>query len=744
MMHNSLLIADRLLRANQDEIAIERRAPHRSIRRLAAVDTDSPNVVGLGGSWLVAREASFTGATEAAEDLSDYLSRAGIEVNEHAEQRFVIREDASIGKGCFKREVRSGEVVIEASEAKGLWAGIVWTERELSASGVACLEAGIVERSPQWQVQISQAPYLSNYLVPDLDEAYLSDEAFGLLAHYGINGMTLYGDWLLYVESRIFPELNHPKRKENLEKLQDAARRAAKYGISLYYVPVSPKLDGNHPLFQRVPSARGARINPGLVQNGKEIYNLCSSDPDCLDFHGETMANLFREVPELGGLILIIGGESYYHCFMRPDLRDLPEEARTNCPNCRDKQPEDAVNGLLRATADAVHAVKPDAPIMAWPYSAFVWSSDPAQLALIDGMSNGVSLLSTIEKDEWAVKEGYDKKIWDYSVDYTGPATNLLQQAEDAAGKHIPLYIKTETAIGLECIHIPYMPALGRLEEKWRNTAAMSPAGVLQSWMFFGMWGSRAEELGWWASWRPELPAGEAAAVMAKRDFGPAAEAFMIAWRELDQAVAHLPYIPIYFTGPEFIGPAHPLAFGDLPDEPELYEALLYYLQENEETFSNATNEVKHSLVLTSLPHSHMEFTIRPRNDSEPADILIREYEIACRHALQAYQAVASAPASEDSLQVKMAAEECALIEYVYRTLLTTLNTYKFLLAKESGNKNLMLEIAAKEKENAEAAVPLLARAPWLELSRRTDGEFPSTATMLEAKLRSLANVLGR
>ncbi|MDQ6419723.1 hypothetical protein RB620_09805 [Paenibacillus sp. LHD-117] len=738
MMHNSLLIADRLRQANEDKISRDRRDPHRNV-----VPLDSCNVIGreelrLDGEWEIRIEADFPGMEEAAADLADYLDRSGIRVTDRSPRTIVLRSDAPLDAGSFRREVDTDRIVVSASDIGGIWAGIVYLEKELSTRGAPAIRRGKIDRSPAWDVQIGQAPYGANYLVPDLDEEFLSDDAFRLMIHYGVTGMTLYGDWLFYVSSSIFPELNHPDYIHSIQVLKRAAARAKKYGVSLYFVPVSPKLDGHHPLFERVPSARGAKISPGLKENGKSIYNLCSSDPQSLAFHAETMAGLFREVPDLGGLILIIGGESYYHCFMRPDLTDIESDARTNCKRCQVKRPEEAVNALLQATADAVHKVKPDAPVMAWPYSAFVWSSDPTQLELLSGMAPGVALLNTIEKDEWVKKDGYRKLIWDYSVDYTGPASNLIQQAEIVRRKDIPLYIKTETAIGLECIHIPYLPSLGRLADKWRQTANMKPTGVLQSWMFFGMWGSRAEELGWWASWFPNQSTEETIRLMAQRDFGSDAPAYIRAWSELGEAAARLPYIPQYFTGPEFIGPAHPLIFGDEPENKETYEALLYYLQENEETFSTVVNKVKHSLVLVSMPYRHMESVMKSEDGRELSEILITEYSIACTHARRAFEEVAHLALLADPQLAAIATEERLLIEFVYRTLQTALHTYRFLLAKERGEEAEMTRIAILEEDNTRAAARLLNEAPWLDLSRRNDGNFPSSLTMIEAKLTSL------
>ncbi|MBM7564254.1 hypothetical protein [Paenibacillus sacheonensis] len=762
MMHNSLLIEERLRITNQHALHRSRRDPHRFVSRLDPSLQAAAGEIALHGSWRITGAAGGAAAPaalqdavrEAAQDLAGFLACFGVEVVDEADGSSDVHirftADDEVAEGAYRRVVsEDASVEIAAKDAKGIWAGLIDLERTLSLRGAPFLTLGSIGRVPSWETQISQAPFGSNYLVPDLSDSCLSDDAFRMLAHAGINGMTIYGDWLLYVKSSIFPELNAEDYERHIAVLRDASERAARFGVSLFYVPVSPKLLADHPLFLRCPSARGAKLHPGIAAEPKTIHNLCSTDPDVLAFHAETMERLFREVPLLGGLILIIGGESYYHCYMRPDRRALTRGEKTNCPCCLASSPEEVVAGLLKATADAVHSVKPEAPVMAWPYSATGWSGDPAQLRLIETMEERIALLTTIDKDQWAQKEYYTKHIWDYSVDYTGPADNIVKQAEVLDQRGMDLYIKTETALGLEFIQFPYIPCLQRLAEKWSRVKELRPEGVLQSWMFFGMWGSRAEELGWWASWYPERSADEVIAAIAERDFGANASALVEAWASCSEAIGRLPYIPMYFTGPEFIGPAHPLYAADELPGRETFEALLYYLQENEETFSDTVNEVRHLLVLEEIPHRHIEEAMRADPGYDYWPLLLAEYALARDHAKQAWETVKDLKAAEGGAEQERLQEEQWLLELLYRTLETTSSTYAFLELKaryrEAGDEaalRRMLSIMAREAENARSARIIYEHAPWLDLALRLDGHYPSSLGMIDAKIRLMEEEL--
>ncbi len=751
MMHNSLIIRETLRETNNNALHRMRRDPHRLVRPSEAKDVAAAaNELLITGEWSVRIDERISGMKEAAEDVEDFLTRRGAIVRPDGARTITLLIDPEQPEGTFTRSADASGVIISAGGMQGIWAGIVDLERELTSGPSASVPYGRTKRAPAWKVQISQAAFGSNYLVPDLSEEFLSNDVFRLLTHYGANGMTIYGDWLCYVRSESFPELNHPDYDRNIALLRDAAARATKYGIKLYYVPVSPKLMSDHPIFEWLPSVRGAKIAVGLSKDAKRIHNLCSTDPASLAFQGEVMANLFREVPELGGLILIVGGESFYHCYMRPDLHELPPRQGTNCEACGRRKAEEVVSGLLKATADAVHRIDPHVPVMAWPYSAFRWSSDPAQLELVEGMQEDVALLTTIDKDQWMQKDGYKKLIWDYSVDYTGPADNAIQQADILRRRGMDLFLKTETALGLEAIHVPYVPALQRLGEKWKRVASLKPRGVLQSWMFFGMWGSRAEELGWWASWYPEKSVDEVLRTMAERDFGKLSGPMLTVWEKMSEAVGHFPYIPDYFTGPEFIGPAQPLLFGEEGSPYSEFEALLYYLQENEETFSSTVNEVKHSVILHRLPERMFRSFIRLEREEEAIDLVIRERRKATEHSTAAYEIVRRL-SSEDAVVQAALQEEAIVVEFLHRTFLSTEHTYSFLREKErldpAGGKDYnaeMLRIAAAELDNARRARHIYEKAPWLDIALRVDGKYPSSVTMLERKIALLEEALRR
>ena len=746
-MHNSLHIRELLARMNADPLCVERRDPHRAVARdpLAAPGAGE---FALTAVWI---QPAIDGAVDPLilADLADFFARMQVAVGDGTLLTVRVADDLA-PRACRLR-CRPEAITIEGGDLAGVWAGIAWLEWEMRTRRGPFLPVGEITRHAAWPVQISQGPWGGNYSVPDFSPEFLSDDAFRLYAHFGVNNMMIYGDLLCYTQSAILPELNFPTADANLAMLADAAQRAARYGVQFSYVVVGPKLRPEHPVFQAHPTARGSGVSFG----DGAMHCLCSSDEVVLAFYREQFTRLLTAAPELGGFTFIIGGESMYHCHMwRGHGKNF-----TPCPRCGAEKAEVTIGNLLAEIRRAVDAVQPQAYVTAWAYNVWGWER-PDREALVRALPDGVAFYHHLEKDQWLRKDGYEKHAWDYSVDFTGPSDDMRRLAPIARATGHPLFVKTETGIGLEVFQFPYVTGMQRLAEKWRQVRELRPAGVQQSWLFFGMCGSRAEELGFWAAYRDDLSADEFLRRMAVRDFGPAATDNVLAsWELMSSALGHIPCLClgpahlalVYYIGPSFLGPAHPLVPREDDPIPEVFHGYLYYLQEMEESFSHKTIDLaRQSLVMASLPSDARCLGMRWEGPGDGWDIVTREYVAAAESAETAWRLLLAAEKNTTSLiERRNLREELRLTELLYRTFLTCERTVRFLVARrdytggDAAQWDEMRRLALLERENALAARAIYEELPWLDLPLRIDGTFPSCLEMLAEKVRWIEEVFG-
>ena len=145
---------------------------------------------------------------------------------------------------------------------------------------------------------------------------------------FGSNAV-LYGGGDLYAlsQSNAIPELAVRRVAGMLESNQKGMKVLGKYGLKAYaWLNTRQKFPKDDPVFKAHPEIRGA-----LTWAADGEYTLCTSQPLVRRYLKESVQGLFRSLPELQGVVLIIGGEGFYHCHMRPFG---VAKGHTNCPRC--------------------------------------------------------------------------------------------------------------------------------------------------------------------------------------------------------------------------------------------------------------------------------------------------------------------------------------------------------------------------------------------------------------------------
>jgi hypothetical protein len=350
--------------------------------------------------------------------------------------------------------------------------------------------------------------------------------------------------------------------------------------------------------------------------------------------------------------------------------------------------------------------------------------------------------LSEIDKEQTVMRGGHPKLIWDYTVDFDGHSDRIVAQSLRCAQHSRELFIKTETSHGIELLHLPYVPAIGRSANQWQSIRAIKPAGVLQRWGFIGMFDSAAERIGYQARWNPDFTPAQATRDVAHKLCGAAADTIVAAWTHFDESVHHIPTLTTgqYYTGPAFLGPCHPLPVWD-PNTtvPDAFKGQLYYLLESEATFSSTPTTAKHDLTMTSTGQLGVF--------ANPAHVVDIEAEFARARdsAAAGYDILKTIDPDKFPQHVKdELIEQQAIGEYLYRTYRATVNTIRFirLIEEAKGDRNAirdqLLPIAKDELENAQLARKVYERAPWLNHKLRLDMGGPDSLAMIDEKVRLL------
>lgn len=441
----------------------------------------------------------------------------------------------------FTISASASGVAVRGEGDRGLRDGVVKLVGLLGMRQAPFLEIGEQAFRPRLGVRLGAVPFRGG----------LRDLLF-----MGYNAALVGGGSLHALSaSEAIPELKSRRQTELVARLAGEAAKARGFGLKTYsLVNTQQKFSPSDPIFRRHPEIRGA-----LTWRADGDYVLCTEHPLVRRYLAESVESIFRAAPALDGLVVIIGGEGFYHCFMRPYG---VAKGHTNCPRCEKLGAERVVADLVNLLAGAARRVNPKAEIVAWPYSAeFVWSADRFQEGMIKRLKAGTALLTEIEKDESVEKpEGVKKSLWDYSIDLIGPGERARRQIEACRAAGIPVYLKSEPETTLEAPGLPHVPCLDRWLER---AEALAACGATGAWVFpafrpcYGTSAAESYQLLWWE------PAGAKETLLLKlaaRISGPAAAGHLrSAWRYVSEAIAWTPEIPSYYLGPYYLGPAQPM-----------------------------------------------------------------------------------------------------------------------------------------------------------------------------------------
>ena len=614
----------------------------------------------------------------------------------------------------FTIAVSKNRIEVRGKDPGGLRDGIVRLVDDMGFREAPFVKLGERTYTPRLKMRQGTIPHMGTYR----DLVFL-----------GYNAVTVGGSSLFaYSQSDLIPELKVRQAPGSLEKLPESAAEARKYALKSYvWLDTRQKFPKDDPVFAAHPDMRGA-----LTWQADGEYVLCTEHPIVQQWYRESIRGIFQADPQLDGLVVIIGGEGFYHCFMRPFG---VEKGHTNCARCEALGPETVVSDLCNLMAEEARAINPNAEILIWPYSAaHVWSVDPDQLPLLEKLEPGVALFTEIEKDEYVEKpDGVRKHLWDYSIDLIGPGARAQRQIEACRKAGISVYLKSEPELGFEAPRLPHIPCMDRWVERADALASCGATGACVFPAFRPNYGTSAAEVSKYMWWDPAPEKEALLKSFAARLFGDAAGPHVReAWRYVSEAIPSSPEIPPYYTGPYYLGPAHPMCANPTAEVPQVFYG--YYLFMAEITDAEGTKV-------------RPTFLTDPRGD---VPVFLKYYREMERLLGKAVEEIDAAGAIDARHQLMFDAESSS-IRWFYHTARAHANFYEScmlrdaLLAEGAATSIPREELQAKynrwkavledEWANATAAMPVAEADVRLDWYYGGDHTFPHAVDMLKAKM---------
>ena len=620
--------------------------------------------------------------------------------------------------GSFTVSVKPGLVAVSGADAAGLRDGIVRLVDMIGFREAPILKPCEFVCRPKLQVRLGAVPWMGSWRE---------------LVFMGYNAVFLGGgDLYALSKSKAIPELVARQKPGMAEQSAISGDEARRHCLKTYaFVNTRHKFPKDDPVFLAHPDLRGA-----LTWKADGEYVLCTEHPLVRQYLRESVQAIFRADPRLDGLVLIIGGEGFYHCFMRPFG---VEKGHTNCQRCEKLGAETVVANLLNLLAEAARQINPNAEVIAWPYSAeHVWSADRAQSGLVARMGKGTGIFTEMEKDEYVSKpDGVNKHLWDYSIDMIGPGARAKQQIADCRKAGIPIFMKSEPELSFEAPRLPHIPCMDR----WVDRAdALASCGADGAWVFPAFrpcYGTSAAEINKFFWWSDTPQKDELLLKFAGRIGGAqAAPHIRQAWKLVSEAIEWSPELPPYYTGPYYLGPAHPMCADLSAKLPDVFYGHYLFMAEA----TDAEGLAKRPTFFTSA-----------RGDAVVFGKFYRKMDALLTQAAREMDVCA---AGVDERHRLMFEAELNAVKWFHFTARTHANFYESCMIRDrlvavaektqktpeelaEAKKRWIRwqEVLVDEQENTRRALPFVEGDMRLDCYFGGDHTFPHAADMMRAKL---------
>jgi hypothetical protein len=386
------------------------------------------------------------------------------------------------------------------------------------------------------------APFGDPLLQPELDP--FPDGLLQRLNKQGINGVWLHVVLHQLTSSNIFPELGDG-HKTRLKNLRILAKRTEKYGIKIYLYMNEPRA--------MPPSFFKDRKDLMGFQD-KDFGTLCTSVPLVRQWIKESLANVFNQIPELGGVFTITGSENLTNCWSH--------QQGNLCPRCSKRPPAEVIAEVNKTIAEGVWQGNPDAKVIVWDWGwpdGTAWGENRWAADIIKLLPDNVYHMSVSEWSKPLQRGGINAKVGEYSMSVVGPGPRAQRLWKIAKKRNLKTIAKVQVNNTWELSAIPYLPVMNLIARHIKNLQDEDINGLMLSWSLGG-YPSPNLELVKYIQDHPTHSISQSLRIIATKRYGEKSAPDVIkAWSIFSSAFTEFPYGLSIYTAPMNYGASNPL-----------------------------------------------------------------------------------------------------------------------------------------------------------------------------------------
>ncbi len=401
-----------------------------------------------------------------------------------------------------------------------------------------------------------------------------SDQELSRIAKSGFNAIWVHGLLRNIVKSEVFQEFGR-NSEIHQKQMAELIARAGNHGLKVFMFMQPPRgIWAGSGFWEKHPDAAGC-IEKIQGEEGEhlKVKCLCTSSPEVKKYLQTSAAALARELPGLGGIIMITASEYPSHCWSRrgfiADANGHCSQRKIECPRCAKRHPVEVVNEVIQLIRDGIRSVSDEMEIICWNWSWTAYEKDPSP-TIVKNLPKDIIYMADFERGDEKVILGEKRVIDEYSLSFVGPSKRFVASVRIAKEAGIRCMTKLQFGTTHELATVPNLPLIANIFEKAKYIRENNIAGFMGCWNFGNMITANTAAFNYFLRDKT-LREKEASLEKFASDYFPGStpKTVVEAWLQFSEAMDSYPFsIPFLYSNPINYTLAYPIKPGPPDDIP--------------------------------------------------------------------------------------------------------------------------------------------------------------------------------
>jgi len=512
--------------------------------RAARAHSPAPGEIDLSRGWNFVAQGGGAPLAAAVERFRAYLPEAEPGVGRAGRLELNLSGTGGLREGGFRIRAERNRVQITALSERAAIRALYHLRGVMDRRHAPVIPQGEILSREVWSPRFLYS-YFALYGDPLMEgeAAGLPDGYLDRAAANGVEGVWVQGVLNTLAPSRTFPEFG-AGWELRLKNLRALTARAAKYGMRVLLYFNEPRAMPEA-FFRQRPEMRGNK--------SMDVYAMCTSNEAVRAWIRDSLAHVFRQVPDLGGVFTITMSENHTNCFSHGGAWGDNNPVAAGCPRCSKRPAAEVIAELIQTMRDGIRSASSTAEIMSYDWG---WGTPLAE-ALIPRLPKDTSVLSISEWAQPVERGGVKTTVQEYSMSVVGPGPRAGRNWALARKAGLKTIAKTQFNNTWEISAVPYIPVLPLVLDHCEGLAKAGVGGIMASWTCGGYPSPNLRAASAYA-FEPRPSRVQILRTEAERIYGTeGADKALEAWNVFSDAFRLFPYGVAIYVLPTQHGPAN-------------------------------------------------------------------------------------------------------------------------------------------------------------------------------------------